>query len=175
MNSNLSYADITDRCYGVTGMAIALVVFDGEDKLVSIDIDREPRDLMELSEQSYFAGNPAFSAKNAWHQILSNFNLQMAMMMGNVMCRNIVLHRSEIDDDTRSSILSLLISEGSSSCSLEEDETTRLFNKNYTYLHRIFSHYGVQSIARDFAAELGRLHSMTRGDVIDKLRALSNL
>lgn len=171
----MSYTDATDRCYGATGMAIALVVFDGEDRLESIDIDREPRDVVQLTEDFFFAGNPAVSAKNAWHQILSNFNLQMALLMGNVMCRHIVHRRGDVDSDTRAHILSLTVSEGSASCSLDEDETTRLFNKNYTYLHRVFSHYGVQAIAHDFAAELARQHSMTRGDILEKLKALTHL
>ncbi|MDE6782134.1 MAG: hypothetical protein K2J17_00280 [Paramuribaculum sp.] len=175
MNSQFSYTDSADRCYGATGMAIALVIFDGEEKLASIDIDREPRDVVELTEESFFSGNPSMSAKHAWHQILSNFNLQMAMLMGNVMCRSILLRHVDVDADTRSALLSLLVDEGYGSCSLEEDETTHLFNKNYGYLHRVFSHYGVQTIAHDFAAELGRCHSMTRGDIIEKLQALSHL
>lgn len=175
MNSQFSYTDSADRCYGATGMAIALVIFDGEEKLASIDIDREPRDVVELTEESFFSGNPSMSAKHAWHQILTNFNLQMAMLMGNVLCRSIILHHKDVTDDARRALLSLLVDEGAGSCSLEEDETTHLFDKNYGYLHRVFSHYGVQSIARDFAAELERCHTMTRGDIVERLQALSHL
>lgn len=174
-SSHLSYISDTDRCYGATGMSIALVVFDGEEKLASVDLDREPQDILQLTEESFFSGNPSMSAKHAWHQILSNFNLQMAMMMGNVMCRRLVMQHVDVDPDTRSALLSLLISEGADTCSLDDDETTRLFNKNYSYLLRVFSHYGVQAIARDFAAELSQRRRMTQGDIIEKLQPLSHL
>ena len=35
----LSYKNENDRCYGATGMAIGLVVFDGEDMLAGVSLD----------------------------------------------------------------------------------------------------------------------------------------
>ena len=35
----LRYTDETDRCYGAAGMAISLVVYDGEEMLSAISLD----------------------------------------------------------------------------------------------------------------------------------------
>ena len=69
---SLKYTDETDRCYGATGMAIGLMVFDGEDMLASITLDGDPNEMVAMSPDFYFAGNPGVSAKTAWNQILKN-------------------------------------------------------------------------------------------------------
>ena len=38
----LSYTNEDDKCYGATGMAIGIVVFDGEDKLAGVGLDADP-------------------------------------------------------------------------------------------------------------------------------------
>ena len=129
MDTKFSYRNEDDKSYGATGMAVAVMIFDGEDKLAYIDLDETPDSMFHLTGDFYFAGNPGVSAKTV----------------------------------------------GADSCQLEDDETLRLFNKNYTYLHRVFNHYGVQSVVNDFAGELKRCRRMTRYDVIDHLRALSSL
>lgn len=42
----LRYTDETDRCYGAAGMAISLVVYDGEEMLSAISLDG-PRGLAD--------------------------------------------------------------------------------------------------------------------------------
>ena len=54
----LKYKDETDRSYGATGMAIGLLIFDGEDMLDSINIDGDPNDMVVMSPDFYFAGTP---------------------------------------------------------------------------------------------------------------------
>lgn len=175
MDTKFSYRNEDDKSYGATGMAVAVMIFDCEDKLAYIDLDETPDSMFHLTGDFYFAGNPGVSAKTAWNQILSNFNLTMAMTIANVMCRRVVLDRLTMEEETRNALLDLLKEVGADSCQLEDDETLRLFNKNYTYLHRVFNHYGVQSVVNDFADELKRCRRMTRYDVIDHLRALSSL
>ena len=63
---NLKYSDDNDRSYGAAGMAIGLVVYDGEDMLASITLDGDPNDMVSMSPDFYFAGNPGVSAKTAW-------------------------------------------------------------------------------------------------------------
>ena len=43
----LSYRNENDRCYGAAGMAIGLVVFDGEDMLAGISLDAPAHAMME--------------------------------------------------------------------------------------------------------------------------------
>ena len=73
MKKQFSYKNEDDKCYGLTGMAIALVVFDGEDYLTTINLDAETsKEMMDFTDDFYFSGNPEFSAKNVWNQILKN-------------------------------------------------------------------------------------------------------
>ena len=176
MKKQLSYKSEEDKCYGITGMAIALVVFDGEDYLTSINLDADTSDeMMEFTDEFYFSGNPELSAKNVWNHILKNFNLAMALSVGNVLCRKLVFESKPLERDCAKSLLNLMNEVGRESCSLESDETQHLFEKNLNYLNRIFSHHGVQSVAHDFAEALKNRRSMTRFEVVEQLRALSML
>lgn len=175
MKQKLSYRNEDDKCYGITGMAMAVVIFDGEEMLSAVDMDASPEDVIQFTDEFYFNGNPGFSAKNVWNQILKNFNLAMALAIGNVLCRRVVLDATAVEPETVDYLRSMMIDEGRDNCALEEDETRHLFSKNYSYLNRVFNHYGVQNVARDFAKELSRRRKMTRLDVIDQLRALSML
>lgn len=172
---SLKYSDENDRSYGAAGMAIGLVVYDGEDMLASISIDADPNDMVSLTPEFYFAGNPGVSAKTAWNQILKNYNLGIAMVMSNLLCRNLVMRRSGLTDEMRATLHELAMDEGRNSCSLEDDEIDRLFNKNLSYLTRVFSHHGVQSVAHDFAAQLLSRRSLSRLDVLEQLASLRML
>lgn len=175
MKQRLSYRNEDDKCYGITGMAMAVVIFDGEEMLAGVDMDADPEAAMQFTGDFYFNGNPGFSAKNAWNQILKNFNLAMALAIGNVLCRRMILDRTSVEPEMADYLRGMMVEEGRENCSLEEDETTRLFNKNYNYLSRVFGHHGVQDVARDFAVVLRSRRTMTRLDVLDQLRALSML
>lgn len=175
MKQKLSYKNEEDKCYGVTGMAMAVVIFDGEDMLSAVNLDADPDAVMEFTDEFYFNGNPGFSAKNSWNQILKNFNLAMALSLGNVLCRSIIHESRQIDSDMKDYLRSLMIEEGSANCSLEEDETGHLFDKNYSYLTRAFNHYGVRNVAHDFADALKQRRYMTRLDILEQLRALTML
>ena len=48
----LKYTDDQDKCYGVTGMAVSLVVWDADDMLARIDIDSD--DNIEFVPEYYF-------------------------------------------------------------------------------------------------------------------------
>lgn len=171
----LKYTSESDRAYGATGMAIGLVIYDGDEMLASVDIDADPNDMVALSPEFYFAGNPGVSAKTAWNQILKNYNLGISMLIANVMCRHLVGQRHTVPDDIVELLRSLASGEGRDSCELDDDETERLFNKNYTYLQRVFSHRGVQSVAHDFAATLLSRRALSRHEVLEQLSALNML
>lgn len=175
MAQTLKYRHEDDRCYGATGMAIGLVIFDGESMLDHISIDATPDEMVALTDDFYFSGNPSFSAKTSWNRILANFNLMSAMVISNVMSRYIVLDGEPVSREIKQLVSDIVATEASESCSLEEDEIQRLFDKNYNYLDRVFNHSGVQAIARDFAGHLKSHRSMTRNEVIERLHALGML
>lgn len=171
----LSYRNENDRCFGATGMAIGLVVFDGEDMLAGVSIDAPAHAMIEMDQDFFFAGNPSLSAKAAWNRMLRNFNLMAAMMISNVMCRRLVLDNAMVSDDLREALRAHILEEGASSCSLEEDEANRLFEKDYNYLFRVFNHRGVQDVARDFARTLSNVRKLSRAEMMEELRGLSSL
>lgn len=175
MKKKLSYKNEDDKCYGATGMAMAVVIFDGEEMLAGMDLDADPQSIMEFTSDFYFNGNPGYSAKNAWNQMLKNFNLAMALSLGNVLCRSIIYESKQPEAELTDYLRSLMIEEGSANCSLDEDETSHLFEKNCDYLTRVFNHHGVQSVAHEFAHALKARRSMTRMDVLEQLRALTML
>ncbi|MCM1520570.1 MAG: hypothetical protein NC098_07260 [Lachnoclostridium sp.] len=172
---SLKYIDETDRCYGAAGMAIGLVAFDGEDFMVSLSIDRDPGDMMEMSSDFYFSGNPEISAKSAWNRIVNNFNLSIVMLISNVLCRNIIHGKLVVDRKLHDEILDLAKEEGNSVCGLDADETERLFDKDFSYLNRLFTHYGVRSVADDFVSVLSSRRSMSRMEILDRLQSLNML
>ena len=169
------YTDETDRAYGAAGMAIGLVVYDGDEILYSIDLDAEPGDMLKLSPDFFFAGNPRVSAKSAWTQMVNNYNLGIAMLISNVMCRHMVHSAAEVPTDLADELKVIAHEEGTVACALEEDEVDRIFDKCYTYLWRVFSHRGVQAVAHDFASTLASRRSLSRLDVLEQLHALSML
>jgi hypothetical protein len=173
MKADLKYSDENDKCYGLAGMAISIVALDKESLIESMSLDAEPGEAVKFASEFYFSGNPTFSARIAWNEILQHFQLSAAMMISNIMCRAYVHRHKNIPDDVRASMLKLIADEGHDSCSLDDDEISTLFSKNYNYLHRLFNHRGVQDVARKFAKTLAERRSLSRSEVIDELRALS--
>lgn len=172
----LSYKDDKDKCYGATGMAMGVVIFDGEEMLTAVDLDADPHDMLQFSEDFYFSGNPGLSARAAWHKIVNNFNISMGVALSNILCRTLVMgQQRSLANETREALRQLMLEEGKASCELEEDEINSLFNKNYAYLNRVFSHRGVQGVAHDFAETLATMRRMSRAEVIEQLRALNML
>lgn len=171
----LKYTDENDKCYGVTGMAVSLVVLDADHMLARVDLDAAPEDAIEFVPEYYFTGNPRLSPKVAWQYIFKHYQAAMGMMIGNVMCRNYMQHNTAPDREAREALLECLEHEGAEACSLERDEIHGLFDRSYGYLDRVFSHRGVQGVVRDFADQLSVRRSLSRGDVAELLAALHNL
>lgn len=171
----LKYTDENDRCYGATGMAIGLMVFDGDDMLASISLDSDPNEMVAMSPDFYFAGNPGVSAKTAWNQMLKNYNIGLGMLMSNLLCRHLVNRREALPQEFHDFLHDFAREEGHEACSLDDDEIDRLFDKNFNYLNRVFTHRGVQSVAHDFAATLSRRRTLSRLDALELLDALRML
>ena len=171
MENKLKYTDENDKSLGVAGMAISLVACDGEDYLAAVSLE-EDEDALQMAEEFFFGGNPRFSAKIAWNEILKQFQITSGMMLGNVMCRNLAAGHA-LDSEMIEMIHDLILSDGQEFCSLERDEIENLYNQEYKYYYRMFSHPTVATIARDFATTLRLQRRMTAGEVIENLRRLS--
>lgn len=171
----LRYTDENDRAYGLTGMAIAIVIKDSREYLDHIDLDAPADEMMQFTPQYYFAGNPRLSARLAWNQLVSNFTLNTAIILSDILCRH-TLYRNTIpaDDDLRH-LLETLTGEGLDTCSLEPDEVNAIFNQHLRYFTRIYRHSGVASIARDFARQLISQRHMSAHETLEALRPLAYL
>lgn len=174
MNSHnsLSYSDERDKSYGIAGMAITLVVLDGENYLSRVDLDADAGSCIEMSHEFGFKGNPRMSAKIIWEQTLRDLRLTASMALGNVACRRYVLgHRALSAADTRS-LRDALCQDASEHCGLENDETERLFDSCLAYVDRIFRTRGVSEIADAFAKELSSRRNMSGSEVSEILSQL---
>lgn len=175
-NNVLGYKDDNDRCYGLSGMAMAIVVTDSEELLASIDLDAADSDeMMKFSPQYFFAGNPRLSARLAWNHLVEHYQLTMGLAIANVLSRYYVNRRQEITSEILDAMHQAMISEGKYTCELDEDEVNMLFNKQFSYMQRLFRHPGVQGVVRNFADDLSHCRHMTVNEVIEGFRKLSML
>ena len=97
------------------------------------------------------------------------------MLMSNFMCRHMVKDRQQLPQELHDFLHDFAREEGHEACSLDDDEIDRLFDKNFSYLNRVFTHRGVQSVAHDFAATLLKRRSLSRLDTLELLEALRML
>lgn len=173
MNSRLKYIDEKDKSYGLAGMAISMVVLDGEEYLNGISMDAPVGEGIDLSPEFYFVGNPRLSAKIAWNEMLKHFQISSVMILSNIMCRNYVQHRRKLTSELINDLKSFVREEARDNCSLDEDESDVLFDKSISYFDRLFSYARVHEIAHDLAASLVKQRHMTSQEVIEQLRQLS--
>lgn len=171
----LKYTDEDDKCYGITGMAIGIVIWDADEMLSAVSLDAPAAEVVEYAPEYYFNGNPGLSAKAAWSHLLKHYQASMGMMIGNVLCRSYVLHHVSPDPEVRQALLDCLRDEGCDTCSLEADEVERIFTRSYNYLDKVFTHHGVHAIAHRFADTLRAQRRMSRGEILEQLAALSQL
>lgn len=173
MVSILKYIDETDKSLGIAGMAISLVACDGDEYLsaVSMEPGEEP---LAMAEEFFFSGNPRFSAKIAWNELLKQYQITLAMLLGNVICRAFAAGHSP-SSQVMDAVRKIACEHGAEFCELDTDEIEGLFNKNYAYYNRLFSHPTVNVVARDFAGTLRDRRRMTAGEVLEALHRLNSL
>jgi hypothetical protein len=174
-NSPLKYNDEQDRSLGLAGMAISMIVWDGEEILSSISIDNPMGSGIELAPEVRFAGNPHFSTRTIWQQQVKRLELSAAMIMGNAMCRAYLNKGKAISSKANASLKALVRDEARSVCSLDDDEIDAIYAKTYNYLDRLFSNATVAELARSFAANLCDKRRLSAAEIIDHLHALNRL
>lgn len=168
----MKYRDEEDKCYGVTGMAIGLTIFEADDLFNSITIDADGLDCISFTPAYYFMGNPAISARNAWKSVLQHYQLTSGLVIADAMCRRMFRDRGSVDKALRKSLYDAICEEGKTSCQLEEDEVDQIFEKSYRYLMKLLSNYQVQDIVRDFAHQLKTRRVLTQHEVAEELHML---
>lgn len=175
MKIDLKYKGEEDKCYGLTGVAISTVIWDAESLISAIYLDSDAVCAIKYTPQLVIEGNAAISPRNILNHNVEKYRLAMGMILSNILCRTYVLHHKFINHKTKQQIFDFFIEEGKNSCDLEKDEVEVLFNKNYDYLVRIFSHPEVQRIAHDFAQNLTSRRSLSQAEIIEALQPLNML
>ncbi len=173
--SNLSYIDDSDRAFGATGMAIGIAIADAEEMADGINIDLDPAEMMLMADVFWLAGHHGEGARQLRRQIVNAYHVTVVMSIANLLCRSIVGQRRMASPDQRTALRDIALIEGRESCCLDDDEITALFDKDYNYLTRVFSHSGVQEVARQIASTLTSRRSLSRIEMLECLRPLSML
>lgn len=171
-SSYLKYNDEADRAYGVAGMTITMVLLDGEDYLASVNLDNPIGEAVEFTPAFGFAGNPRLTATLAWRELIKQFELSSAMIMGNAVCRYYVGHSMPLPSTLADELRSFLRDEGNDLYQLESDEVDMMYTRTQRYLDRAFSHSAVSAVAHNFASALIERRSLSPGEVFDLLREL---
>lgn len=173
--NSLKYSGEQDRCYGVAGMTIALVAFDGEELLEGVSVEGDTGEDVALNYDFFFKGNPRMSAKFVWGRTVEHLQLSAAMMFGNLLCRRYVLgHQSSLDRETIDFLRTIVREEGRKICSLDDDESDSIFSRSFRDAERLFTHSAVHPMAHQFASIFAERRSLSAAEAIDILHRLGN-
>lgn len=170
MNSKFVYANEEDKSYGLAGMAIALNVWDKHTMIRHISLDLD--DPIAFTPDFFFTSNPRLSAKLAWNEMLKEYQLLTGIVLGNVICRRVVLKRERVTNDFLSEVYALVEPEGKEHCQLEPDEISLIFKKTSGYISNLFADRRVASLARSFAGRLAEKRTLTGSEVADEIDRL---
>lgn len=171
MGSSLKYADMTDKAYGLAGMAIALMAWNAEEWLEGIILDADPEEALVMTPYYYTCCAPQIRTKSVWDVSFKRFQLEAAMTIANVTCRTMVYLCQEpckLDDR----IKCLLVDEGAILCGLEEDEIESICNKNFAYSLKLFGNTRVHIAVQKLANELIAKRSMNANEVFNSIGSL---
>lgn len=172
--ATLKYKDDTDRAYGLTGMSVCLCLMDSERFLMHLDLDSEADQGLVFTPDFYQIQNQKLSAKAVWAGNLNHFKLLTGMMISNLMCRALVREGKEITRELSDLVLRNLQTEGAELCSLEADETGRLYTESYNFFHRVFCHPQVGGIVESLVEDLREKRRLEAESVLQILRPLLN-
>lgn len=169
---NLKYQDQRDRAYGLSGMAVAMIVWDNDQYISALDLDAEADFGLELSADFFTVSNSSLSAKAVWNDRVAKFQLGLGLLVANVLSRAIVRGNEEISPQIRQTLVKRLQDEGRFTCGLTDGEVEALFSKAYTYFHSVFAHAAVNSLVAALAHELEERRRLDRSRVLELLAPL---
>ena len=116
--------------------------------------------------------NPDFSAKEVWSHLVKQYELFIAMTVGNYLCRQLVYKGKNVDPFAKTELRKSVYEEGKNVCSLEDDEIESYFTREYSNMQKVFSHPGVQQVVRNFAEKLEESRTLSHDDIVSILKAL---
>lgn len=174
MSSNdISYGDESERLYGATGMSLALVVCGANELLRATSVDSEP--MLDLAPEFYMCGAEGRLASTVHRHVMRNYRLAVSMTLGNIMCRDMVLHSGRLQPAHRDAVLSAAVRDADADLGLEPDEAREIFDSEYARLDRVFAHPGVHKAVRAVADRLRERRTLSRVELLETLHAMGLL
>lgn len=173
--SILRYTDTVDKCYGLTGMAIAAMALDAADAIVLLSVTEDAPESIVFDSEYEIPVNPSFSARSVWEQSVEHFRLSTGLLLANVVCRHYINRHDRLSQDEWTCIHGLVSDSGKDICSLDDDEIDSVYEKTRTYVERLFSHSGVGQVARSFAKLLQNEGTLSGSDIMEALSPLRML
>lgn len=170
----LIYKNEEDRAYGLAGMVIAVASMNAIDRVAMVELDSDGP-MVTFSHEFYFPGSQAASPKALWHKLVDNFQITSAMAIGNVLSRRMIHeHTMEVEDMLRP-LREVIMQEGEEVCSLESDETDRLFNRMLSHSNRIFGNRRLSPFIDEFAGIIARKRRLSGREIEEELALLQML
>lgn len=171
----LKYNDEADRAYGISGMAVALVIWENDKYLSALNIDGEADSGIEFTPDFFMMRNPKSSPRMAWNETVERFQLISGLLISNILCRSLVKAREDITPQLRQEVVRLLREEGRAVADLTDQEVEAIFSKGFNYFHKIFSHAGIGQLATDLADALSRDRRVDRDRMLEILAPLTRM
>ena len=171
----LRYTDERDLCYGLTGMAVSLFIYDSEHYLDSISLDADAADAFAVTAEFSAPALSTMSAKALWQYSLRQYEVTVGLALANLLCRALSGRGAQPETDAVNAVHEFAVEQGHDMCALEDDEIEALYRKNYNYLAKVFGHHSVRGVIDDFVFRLRQRRTMSRDEVFDILSALRML
>lgn len=170
----LRYKDEEDRAYGLAGMVIAVASMDAIDRVAMVSLDSDGP-MVTFSNEFYFPGSQSASPKATWRRLFDNFQITSAMAIGNVLSRRYIHERTDEVDDMLRPLRDVIRLEGEDVCSLESDETDRIFNRMLSHSSRIFGNRRLSPFIDEFAGIIARRRRLSGREIAEELSLLQML
>ena len=133
-----------------------MYLLDHEKYIDNISLDADADYGLGFTADFFHQPNPNLSPKAVWADSLSRFNLLNGLIISNMLSRAMVRNGEAVTRELYQLMCGMLTDEGRELCSLDEDETRTIFNKNFNYFHEVFANAAVAETVRGLVAGLKR-------------------
>lgn len=166
-----AYQNEDDRAYGLAGMAISIASLDALDRITEIHLDAEGP-MINFTSDYYFSSSPSISPKVVWNNLLRNFHLTTAIVLGNVMARTLVRLGQEVDEEVVERVRDLVREEGEDICSLDVEEADILFDRVLRHTRRLFYNPRLHPAVTELSRLISRKRRMSVLELAEALELL---
>lgn len=165
------YQNEDDRAYGLSGMVISVASLDALDRITEVHLDSDGP-MIKFTSDYYFSSSPSVSPKAVWNNLLHNFHLTTAIVLGNVMARSLVRLGREVEEEALENVLNIVREEGEEVCCLESEECDILFDKVLRHSRRLFYNPRLHPAVKELASIISRKRRLSVLELAEALEML---